>query len=59
LLYAPARRALENNGIITLEKLSTFNEIEILRLYGMGKTAIPKLKIALADKGLTFKQDEK
>jgi predicted RecB family nuclease len=56
LLAAPARRALENNGIITLEKLSGFTEKEILQLHGMGKSSIPKLKEALKSAGLQFKK---
>ncbi len=54
-LYAPARRALENNGITTIDKLSKFTEEEILRLHGIGKTAIPKLRKALQQAGLEFK----
>ena len=34
LLGAPARRALENKGITTLEQLSGFSESEILALHG-------------------------
>jgi DNA-directed RNA polymerase alpha subunit len=55
LLSAPARRALENNGISSLKQLSKFSEEEILKFHGMGKTSIPKLKAALAEKGLSFK----
>lgn len=55
-LGAPARRALENSGINTLEKLSTFTEKEILKLHGMGKSSIPKLTEALKAKGLSFKK---
>lgn len=55
LLAAPARRALENNGITRLEQLSKFSEEDILKFHGMGKTSIPKLKEALAEKGLSFK----
>ena len=54
-LVAPARRALENEGVITLEKLANFSEKEILKLHGMGKSSIPKLKDALKEKGLMFK----
>jgi len=54
-LVAPARRALEREGITTLEKLSTFSEKEIMALHGMGKTTIPKLIEALAQAGLKFK----
>ncbi|HRG02128.1 MAG: RNA polymerase alpha subunit C-terminal domain-containing protein [Bacteroidia bacterium] len=56
ILAAPARRALENNGIKTLEQLSKYSEEEILQLHGMGKSSIPKLKNALQEKGLEFKK---
>jgi len=56
LLVAPARRALENNGISTLEQLSKYGEKEILNFHGMGKSTIPKLKKSLDENGLTFKQ---
>jgi DNA-directed RNA polymerase alpha subunit len=56
LLAAPARRALENNKIKTLLQLSKHTEKEILALHGMGKSAIPKLKKALEEKGLSFKK---
>ncbi len=36
LISAPARRALENKGITTLDQLSKFSEREILELHGMG-----------------------
>jgi DNA-directed RNA polymerase alpha subunit len=55
LLSAPARRALENNGITSLKQLSKFSEAEILKFHGMGKASLPKLKSALAEKGLSFK----
>ena len=56
LVSAPAKRALENNGIDTLEKLSKFTEKEILQFHGIGKSAIPKLSDALKAKGLSFKR---
>jgi DNA-directed RNA polymerase alpha subunit len=56
LLSAPARRALENNNIITLEKLSKFSEAEILQLHGMGPSSLPKLRDALQEIGLSFRQ---
>ncbi|WP_341225474.1 RNA polymerase alpha subunit C-terminal domain-containing protein [uncultured Arcticibacterium sp.] len=55
LLAAPARRALENEGITTLEHLSEFTKMEILALHGMGKSSLPKLETALISKGLCFK----
>lgn len=57
LLSAPARRALEHAGITTLEQLSRYSEKELLRLHGLGKTALPKLQRALAEKNLTFKSE--
>jgi predicted RecB family nuclease len=45
LLVAPARRALENNNITTLQQLSKFSEKEILKFHGMGPGSIPKLKM--------------
>ncbi|NEU07499.1 hypothetical protein GZH53_04150 [Flavihumibacter sp. R14] len=56
LVYAPAKRALEKNGIDTLEKLAKFTEKEILQFHGIGKSAIPKLANALKAKGLSFKR---
>ncbi len=58
LLVAPARRALENNGIMTLEQLSKYTEKEILSFHGMGKTTIPKLKKLLSENKLNFKKGE-
>jgi predicted RecB family nuclease len=55
LLSAPARRALENNGITTLKQLSTYSEKEILQLHGMGPASLPKLRTALQNEGLSFK----
>lgn len=55
-LSAPARRALENNGVTTLAKLSKFTEKEILQFHGMGPSSIPKLKAALQEDGRVFRQ---
>ena len=55
LLSAPARRALENNSITSLEKLSTYSEKEILKFHGMGPASLPKLRDALMESGLSFK----
>ena len=55
MLAAPARRALENNGIATLKQLSKFTEDEVLKFHGMGRSSIPKLKAALAESNLSFK----
>ena len=55
LIGAPARRALEREGIYTEVQLAKWTEKDILKLHGMGPSTIPKLKKALAEKGLTFK----
>lgn len=55
LLSAPARRALEHNGITSLQKLSEYSEKEILQIHGMGPASLPKLRAALAEEGLSFK----
>jgi hypothetical protein len=56
LISAPARRALEREGIDSLEKLATYTEKEMLGLHGMGKSTLPKLKAAMESAGLMFKQ---
>ncbi len=55
VLAAPARRALLNNGIDTLEKLASKTEKEVLAFHGMGKSSIPKLKEVLESAGTSFK----
>lgn len=55
LLSGPARRALENNRITSLETLSTYSEKEILKFHGMGPASLPKLRAALLESGLSFK----
>ena len=57
LISAPARRALEREGITTLKKLAAFNEKEILSLHGIGKSSLPILNEALKTAGLTFKTE--
>ncbi|MEX0685479.1 MAG: RNA polymerase alpha subunit C-terminal domain-containing protein [Balneolales bacterium] len=52
---APARRALETENILTLEKLSTYSEKELLTFHGLGPSSIPKLREELEAKGLNFK----
>jgi predicted RecB family nuclease len=54
-LGAPARRALENAGINTVNLLSEKTKKEILKLHGMGPSSIPKLEEKLKTAGLDFK----
>ncbi|WP_226669711.1 RNA polymerase alpha subunit C-terminal domain-containing protein [Metabacillus litoralis] len=55
LLSAPARRALENNGITSLQQLSKYSEKDILTFHGMGPASLPKLRSALKEEGLSFR----
>jgi DNA-directed RNA polymerase alpha subunit len=55
-LAAPARRALENEGIKTLEQLACYSEQEILALHGMGKSSLPQLLQLLLNNKLTFRK---
>nr|WP_285851219.1 RNA polymerase alpha subunit C-terminal domain-containing protein [Sporosarcina aquimarina] len=56
-LSAPARRALENNGIHSLEILATYTEKELLQLHGLGPASIPKLLAALKEQGMYLKHE--
>jgi len=54
-LSAPARRALVNNGVNTLEQLANKREADILKYHGMGRASLPKLRAALEAEGLAFR----
>ena len=53
----PAKRALAKAGIDSLSKLSKFTEREILKLHGIGPSAMPILREALKAVGKTFKPE--
>nr|WP_067060068.1 DNA-directed RNA polymerase subunit alpha C-terminal domain-containing protein [Mucilaginibacter sp. L294] len=53
-LSKPAQRALANAGINNLEELAKLTEKELMQLHGIGKSALPVLKGAMAAKGLSF-----
>jgi hypothetical protein len=53
-LGAPARRALLAAGYQNLDQIARVSEVELLRLHGMGPRAIAQLRVALAERGLTF-----
>lgn len=57
VISAPARRALEQENIFTLEKLAKYSEKGILALHGVGPSSILKLKKQLEKRNLTFKQN--
>jgi hypothetical protein len=54
-LSAPALRALAGAGITHVEQLTSTTEGELLKLHGFGPSAIPPLRAALKDLGLSFK----
>ena len=54
-LGAPAERALAGAGIKSLKQLTKFSEAEIKQLHGVGPNALDKLRQALVEKGLSFK----
>lgn len=54
-LVAPARRALEREGIVTLVDLAARSEAELLALHGVGPTTLPKLRAVLTAAGLRFR----
>jgi predicted RecB family nuclease len=55
VISAPARRALENHQIRSLDELCVFSEKELLQLHGIGKSALTALKTILEKEGRCFK----
>ncbi len=55
LLGAPARRALEGAGILSLAVLARKRENELLALHGFGPGSLPVLREVLAAAGLSFR----
>jgi hypothetical protein len=53
---APARRALEREGITTLKKLAAKTQAELMTLHGMGPKAMLQLHVVLEENGLSFKK---
>ena len=53
----PAHRALTNAGILTLQQLSGWTEKQLLQLHGLGPSAIPVIKAALAETGLRLAEN--
>ena len=54
-LAKPARRALEGAGYVKLEQFTVLSEVEVLKLHGMGPKALEQIRIALNDRGLSFR----
>ncbi len=55
-LSSPARNALIEADILTVERLAEYTQKEILALHGMGAKSLPALEQALASKNLAFKK---
>ncbi len=58
LLVAPARRAMENNGICEVAQLAKYTQKEILSLHGVGPSSLPIFKLALQEAGLDFRSED-
>jgi hypothetical protein len=55
-LAAPAQRAFANAGVMNLRQLAKLTEAELSQLHGMGQNALGKLRTALAERGLSFRE---
>lgn len=55
-LSSPARNALIQEGIDTLQELSKYTEKEILKLHGIGRASLPTMRTSLEEEGLSFKE---
>ena len=53
-LAKPAQCALANARINSLEDLSKLSEKEFMKLHGIGKNALQKLKEQMKENGLSF-----
>ncbi len=56
---APAERALQSAGITNLKQLTKISEAELLQLHGMGPNAVGRLREALKENGLSFRESKK
>ncbi|MDF2905143.1 MAG: hypothetical protein K0R34_464 [Herbinix sp.] len=57
-LGKPANRALQNNGIETIDQLTEYTEKELLALHGFGPKALGILQKVLEEEGLLLKEEE-
>jgi len=53
-LSQPAKRALFGAGYFRLEQLAEISEAEVKQLHGIGPNALEQLRLALANRGLSF-----
>jgi large subunit ribosomal protein L21 len=57
-LGAPATKALEEEGLTTLEQVAGKTEAELLELHGVGPKAVETIKEALAAENLSLEQTD-
>lgn len=55
LLAAPARRAFEAEGLISLKQISSRKPAELLAMHGVGPSTIKQLRDLMKQEGLSFK----
>jgi predicted flap endonuclease-1-like 5' DNA nuclease len=55
-LAAPARRALAGAGVTRLSQVQALSQAELAALHGMGPRALERLRQALEQRGLSFRQ---
>lgn len=55
-LSAPARQALEHEGVTSVKQLARYSEAEILALHGVGPGSLPRLREALKSEKRDFRQ---
>lgn len=56
-LAKPALRALANAGITSLEQIASYSEEELKQLHGIGPNAVQRLRNALQERGMAFRED--
>lgn len=53
-LSKPAKRAILNSGITTLEELAAISEREVAKWHGIGPRALITIRVILEENGLSF-----
>jgi hypothetical protein len=57
-LSKPAQRAIQNEGITTIEHLSKYSEKEFSQLHGIGKNAMNIIRQNMSENGVSFSQNK-
>ncbi len=56
-LAAPFQRALLNANIYSIQQLAAWKEVDFMKLHGVGKSGVQKLKALMSEHKVTFKND--